>query len=117
MSQKTPFLLQFCNQQSRRSLHRKLQIPRAMNASKMLPMKLNITNTTAVAIDIVIVTEESFSEHQKKLAEKNRKRRQREKRKRDERKAAGNSQKKDKGKQKPCDSGVDISEDEDTDCE
>ena len=80
-------------------------------------MKLNITNTTAVAIDIVIVTEESFSEHQKKLAEKNRKRRQREKRKRDERKAAGNSQKKDKGKQKPCDSGVDISEDEDTDCE
>jgi hypothetical protein len=84
--------------------------------SKNLPMKLNITNTTIIAIDIVVVTEESFSEHQK-LAEKNRKWCEREKRKQDERKAASNSQKKVKGKQKPSDSGVDVSEDEDTDCE
>jgi len=116
MSQKTRFLLQFCNWQLRRSSHHKLQIPRAMNVSKNLPMKLNITNTTIIAIDIVVVTEESFSEHQK-LAEKNHKRREREKRKWDERKAAGNSQKKGKGKQKPCDSGIDISEDEDMNCE
>jgi len=116
MIQMTRFPLQFCNPQWKRSVHRKLQIPPVMNVSKCLPMKLNFTNTTIIAIDIIIVTEESFSEHQK-LAEKNRKRREREKRKRDERKAAGNSQKKGKGKQKPCDSGVDISEDEDTDCE
>jgi hypothetical protein len=116
MSQMTRFPLQFCNPQWRRSVHRKLQIPPVMNASKKLPTKPNITNITIIAIDIVVVNEETFLEQQK-LAEKNRKRREREKRKREERKAAGNSNKKGKGKQKPCDSGVDISEDEDTSSE
>ena len=50
-------------------------------------MKLNITNITTIAVDIVVVNEETFLEQQK-LAERNRKWREREKRKQDERKAA-----------------------------
>src|ERR1700678_814299 len=72
MSQMTRFPLQFCNPQWRRSVHRKLQIPPVMNASKKLPTKPNITNITIIAIDIVVVNEGTFLEQQK-LAENNRK--------------------------------------------
>jgi len=76
---------------------------------------VNTTNTTIIAVEFDVVNEETFLAQQK-LAEKNRKRCAREQKKRDERKAATSSKKKVNGKQKAGDSGIDLSEDEDTSC-
>jgi len=87
-------------------------MPQVMIVGKNPLMEMCIANTTIVAIDFVVLDEETISAEQK-LAEKNRKRRVREKKRRDEKKAAVNSN----GKKKSCDSGDDLSEDEDTSCE